>query len=295
MNTAETEFLYSTPAMGLEISAESRVGAISAHFSTRGLAKAVHVEAEEQQTREDKTAALQPLAYRMSAMSEAYISARYRHGKDVMSSGDLVEYFRDTRAIRTKNADFSAVLPVDDEILAGEEEKACVPAVRRAVMPGVREKLSALPGYVKSLPMQAVEKMRTSHGAWFNHAKVDTSREARRFPLSALAAIFAVAMSLMLIVASSVMINQGENRVNSLKRELTALTGEVSELRSDLCVENNLFAIRDVAVNEYGMVSEEYVRMEYLSANEGDSVEVFEEKPEETIGLSAILSALGFK
>ncbi|MBQ8311045.1 MAG: hypothetical protein IJX80_08545 [Clostridia bacterium] len=295
MNTAETEFLYSAPAMGLQVSAEPCVQAISERFCGRGLAYAVHAEAAEQERRERKTASLQPVAYRMSTLSESYISARYRHGKDMMSGGDLLEYFRDTRAMRTQNADFSCVCPADDAIFAGEEDKACVPAVRSTAVPSVRARIALLPGRIKALPAQAMEKMRASHTAWFDHTKADTSREARRFPLSALAAIFAVAMSLMLIVASSVMINQGESRVNTLKRELTAITGEVSELRSDLCMENDLFAIRDVAVNEYGMVSEEYIRMEYLSAGQADSVEVFEEEPEQTIGLSAILSALGIK
>lgn len=295
MNTAEAEFLYSTPAVGLQVSAEPGVREIATRFTGRGLVGCVKRDVEEQERRESETPALAPLAYRMSALPESYISARYRRGKSEMNGGDLIAYFRDTRAMRTEHADFSAVQPKDEAVRAGEMEKACVVAVRTVAMPSVSARVRALPGRVMALPTQAMKKMRQSHTEWFDHARVDTSREARRFPLSALAAIFAIAMSLMLIVASSVMINRGENHVNILKREMTALTGEVSELRSDLAMENDLLAIRNVAVNEFGMVKEEYVRMEYLSVNEGDTIEVFEEEREQSIGLSAILSALGFK
>lgn len=295
MDTANTDFLYSASAKELQISVEPRLQAISERFSARGLVKAVRAEAESQEKRECETALLQPLAYRLSGLNEGYVSARYRHGKDVMSAGDLVEYFCDTRAIRTKDADFSAVLPEDEKVLASEEEKACVSAVRSVTEPGLCERISKLPAQIKAFPKKALNKARSTHNAWFDCSKANTRSNTHRFPLSALAAIFAVAISLMLIVASSVMINQGENRLNALKLEMSALTGEVSELRSDLCMENDLLAIREVAMNEYGMVSEEFICMEYLSAQKGDVIEVFEEAPEQTIGLSAILSALGFK
>ena len=43
------------------------------------------------------------------------------------------------------------------------------------------------------------------------------------------------------------------------------------------------------------MVEEKYVKMQYLSMGSGDSIEVFEEKKQESVGISAILSAIGLK
>jgi hypothetical protein len=91
------------------------------------------------------------------------------------------------------------------------------------------------------------------------------------------------------------MIHHAEGRVNTLKRELSNLTGEVAELKSDLCVENDLRLIRKVATEELGMVGEEYVRSEYLSGGAEESIEVFEEERESGIGLSTLLNALGIK
>ena len=295
MNCADTEFLYSAPGRGLQESAESEICAISEQFSARGLVDCIKRDAREQIAREEKTLSMEPLAYRLSGMNEGYVSARYRHGRDVMGGKGLVEYFFDTRALRTRDADFSVEAPKDDAILCGEAEKECLCAVRCMETVSVYERAVALPGKIARLPRKALQKARDRHSEWFNAEKSDTSRESHRFPLSALAAIFAVAVSLMLIVASSVMIHHAEGRVNTLKRELSNLTGEVAELKSDLCVENDLRLIRKVATEELGMVGEEYVRSEYLSGGAEESIEVFEEERESGIGLSTLLNALGIK
>ena len=107
--------------------------------------------------------------------------------------------------------------------------------------------------------------------------------------------MIAVAVSLMLIVASSVMVKQGENMVNELTLQAADVSGEIAELKSDLNVQNDLLEIREIAVNELGMVSEEYVKMSYLSLGATDSIEAFEEEREQTIGISALLSAIGVK
>ena len=103
----------------------------------------------------------------------------------------------------------------------------------------------------------------------------------------------AIAVSLMLIVASSVMLMRAENNVNSLKIQLNETSAELNKLRSDLDVKNDLLEIRRIAVEEYGMVEEEYLKTHYLSSTVEDSVEVFEEEQEESVGLAAILSAIG--
>ena len=77
--------------------------------------------------------------------------------------------------------------------------------------------------------------------------------------------------------------------------EVNELAGEVLDLKSELDVKNDLRVIRDVATEEFGMVEEKYVKMQYLSMGSGDSIEVFEEKKQETVGISAILSAIGLK
>ncbi len=282
-------------ANALQVSAGQAVSTMEARFSARGLSRAVQTEAEQQKREEEKTRAAEPLSYRLSVLSEDVINSRYRGGKENMSGDDLLTYFYDTRAMRTREVDFSA-LPVDDDaVQSGESEKACRAVVKRGETTSVRKTLAELPARVISAPRRALETVRTSRGEWFNGQAADTSAEVRRFPVSAFAAIIAIAMSLLLIVASSVMVHQGESRVNSLSLEIDEVSSEVMEIRSDLDVNTDLLRIREIAVEDYGMVSVDFVRATYLTTDEEESIEVFEAEEEPNVGLAALLSAIGLK
>ena len=207
-----------------------------------------------------------------------------------MSSEDLIGYFAETRAMRIRNADFSADVAADETVCAGEGEKGCVAVVRQEEKTS-RGVLSTL----RSLPAKAVAAVRENHAVWFNGRAADTSEEVRRFPVSAFAAIFAVAVSMMLIVAASVLVSDAERDLQTLNRELTQLHQEVAEMKSELNVQNDLSEIRTIATEEYGMVDKKYVKMDYISVEHPETAEAFPEERESGVGLSALLSALGIK
>ena len=295
MNCRETQLNNASVGTMLEVSTAQEVEIIAQKFMARGVAKAVAEQNAEQIGKERETHKIAPTAYRLSKMSDAAVSGCYRHGKENMSGADLIQYFNETRSIRTRGEDFSEI-PADDEcVLKGEAEKPCYAVVKHGEVTTLRDKIAELPAQIKELPAKTVEYVRASLPAWFDPSPVDTTQSTRRFPVSAFAAILAVAVSLMLIVASSVMIHQGEKRVSQLTVEVNELAGEVSDLKSELDVKNDLRVIRDVATEEFGMVEEKYVKMQYLSMGSGDSIEVFEEEKQESVGISAILSAIGLK
>ncbi len=295
MNRQETQLNSASVGCMLEVSTTQEVQTIAQKFGARGVSKAVAAQNAEQIQKEKETRKIAPNAYRLSSMSDAAVGGCYRHGKENMSGNDLIRYFNETRAIRTKREDFS-VTPVEDEsVLLGEAEKPCQVAVKYQEQASIKEKIAALPAQIKQLPANTVKYIRASIPAWFDFSPVDTTQSTRRFPLSAFAAILAVAVSLMLIVASSVMVHHGEKRVSQLTVQLSDLSGEVSDLQSELDVKNDLLLIRDIATEEFGMVEEKYVKMQYLSMGSSDSIEVFEEKKQESVGISAILSAIGLK
>ena len=70
---------------------------------------------------------------------------------------------------------------------------------------------------------------------------------------------------------------------------------EVSELRSDFETCYDLLEIRRIAVEEYGMVTEEYLKNHFTSIGSEDSVESFEDDRDDSVSLGAILSAIGWK
>lgn len=263
---------------------------LSERFSGRGLRTAVQNSVAEQEKREEETRAMLPEAYRLSGMDER-AAKHYRNGKENMSSEDLIGYFAETRALRIRNADFSVSVPAEETIEEGtENEKAPLPAVRREEerRPGVLRTLRAL-------PTKAVGAILENRSVWFNGQATDTSGETRRFPFSAFAAILAVAVSMMLIVAASVLVSDAERDLQTLNRELTQLHQEVSEMKSELSVQNDLSGIRTIATEEYGMVDKKYVKMDYISVEHPETAEAFPEERESGVGLSALLSALGIK
>ena len=268
---------------GLQISVESQVSALSDRYAARGLRKSVLENAAEQIRREEETRGLAPEAYRLSLMSEASVNGRYRLGKHEMNSSDLVRYFADTRERRIRNVDFSENTGADvcKPVTENESDKQ-VSESRALVLP---EKVKALSGSVST-------RLKAAVPTWFNAAKPDTSREIKRFPLSAFAAVAAVAMSMMLIVASSVLLTRAENNISSLKKQINSASSEVAELKSDLEVQYDLLEIRRIAMEEYGMVDEEYIKMHYLTLGNEDNVEAFEDDREDQVGLSAILSGI---
>ena len=293
MNRQETQLNNASVGRMLEVSAAQEVETIAGQFASRGVAKAVAEQTTEQIEKEFQTRKIAPTAYRLSAMSDTAVSGCYRHGKENMSGADLIQYFNETRAIRTEEEDFSSVPAKDESVFLGEAEKPCHAVVKHEEVTTLSDKIAALPEKIKHLPAKTIDFIRTSAPAWFDFSPVDTTQSTRRFPISAFAAIVAVAVSLMLIVASSVMIQHGEKRVSELTVQVSELAGEVTDLQSELNVKNDLFVIREVATEEFGMVEEKYVKMQYLSMGSGDSIEVFEEEKQEKVGLAAILSAIG--
>ncbi len=273
---------------GLQISAEPFLATLSEAYANRGLAKSARDTAERQKLREAETAALSPDAYRLSSMTDAAVAGIYRRGKDTMSTNDLLRYFGETRAKSIVDADFSGNTGMDDcaEALVKTETKAL------SVVGKEKRQLSLL-SKAKALPTSVGKQIKTSLPTWFDSSRADTSKERTRFPISAFAAVLAVATSLMLIVASSVLLTRAESNISRLQTEISDTSAEVAKLRSDFEVQNNLLEIRRIAVEEYGMVEEEYLKTDYVALSTEDSVETFEEDREEKISLSALLSAIG--
>lgn len=270
---------------GLQISAEPYLAALTERYADRGLAKSAQKSAEEQMMREQGTVALDPDAYRLSGLTEAAITGRYRHGKELMNSADLIGYFSETRERRIQNADFTQNTGMES-CEAEESEKTALTAIASELT--IRERVSA---EIQNLPA----KIKESLPVWFNIARADTSNEKRRFPFSALASIAAIAASLMLIITGAIMVTSAEEDLSLLQREVDLMENEVAEMRSDMNVENDLLEIRRIAVEEYGMVEEEYVKMDYVSVRADDEVESFEPDRSDKIGLDALLSAIGIK
>lgn len=274
----------------LDISMEPQMAAISKRYASRGIAKAVKMDAGEQVKREQKTRAIAPDAYRLSQYTDHAVDSIYRRGKDTMNGDDLIRYFEETRNMRVSNVDFSTCeeliseAPVRDLAAMEDVESATLAPIEQRLIRGAR-----------TLPATLCKRVKEGIPAWFDSSAADTSSNRKSFPLSAFASLIVVAMCLMLIVASNVMLTRAEDKLNALTIEIDAVAAEVADLEADMNVQSDLLLIREIAINEYGMISEEYVRMDYVSLHGEDIIEAYEDERGEGIGLSAILSAIGIK
>ncbi len=118
--------------------------------------------------------------------------------------------------------------------------------------------------------------------------------KGRRVPVKILAGIFAIAISLLMVISSSVMVSRAEREVSNLKDELDASRETRDKLEAQLEVKNDMLKIRDIAVNEYGMVSGSFVNSEYVSSEKQETNEKVK-KPEGQFFIDVLLSALGIK
>ena len=272
---------------GLQVSAEKQLCAFSNRYAGRGVAKSVQEAAERQIEKEEATKELAPDAYRLSSLSEGAVKGCYRHGKENMAASDLLLYFRETRQKRIDKADFTEHNGMDE--ISEEESRAILQKKSehgKALVPA-----KGISGAIQSTKKSLKETLPT----WFDSSVPDTSKEKRTFPLSAFASMIAIAVSLMLIVASSVLLMRAETRVSTLKEEILTAHGELTDLQADLEIRDDLLLIRRIAMEEYGMVGEDYVRMQYLTLKNEDLIEAYEEERERAMELSALLSAIGVK
>jgi hypothetical protein len=105
--------------------------------------------------------------------------------------------------------------------------------------------------------------------------------------------IAGVAISLMLIVSGSVMLNEATRDVKKLENEVRALQKEEELLKLELDMKNDVNVLRDKAVGELGMIDKQYVEAFYLNTMGADGIESYESDKTKNVGFSTILSAFG--
>lgn len=91
------------------------------------------------------------------------------------------------------------------------------------------------------------------------------------------------------------MVIGAETQISRLNRQISDLHEEISDLRSDMESSIDLIEIRRIATEEYGMVGEEFLKMDYIELDRDEIAEVKGDKRAGGIGLAGLLSAIGWK
>ena len=94
-----------------------------------------------------------------------------------------------------------------------------------------------------------------------------------KLPASLILAILVITISLLMIVASAVLLGSAKNEQNELEDKIAQLEWEISELRTDLNKKNAEAEIEIFAKEELGMIGQEHVNFEYINSNKTDELE----------------------
>ena len=122
---------------------------------------------------------------------------------------------------------------------------------------------------------------------WWNSVVVSF----RRIPAAMVFMVMLCAVSLMLVVSSSVLVSDASGDYADAQNDVSLMAKEESELLIALEVKNDLRTIENIAVNKLGMVKKDLVSRQYISLGDEDIIESYEEE-DRNVGLSTLLSAI---
>lgn len=272
-------------------------------YRDRGIAGRVHADAARQQKQEALARARTPGAYAMTErLSGENGMDRYRSGvaggRRYMTVNDYNHYFHDQRDFKFPEYRASGRAAMRHE---PEEMLAETPAAAEVLPPkkaGWLTDTDKLPARLKKwMEKPLFRRLNEWAGETFPRETkvVKADRKPHRVPAGVVAGLVVVAVSMSLVISGTVLVSQSTREVSELKDTLAEKQAIRSELSDRLDLKNDLLGIKDIAVEQYGMVGEEYINGQYLDNRQDDWLEVYGDGAQtDTSGWAAILSAFGF-
>ena len=105
-----------------------------------------------------------------------------------------------------------------------------------------------------------------------NEEKIEQGGKTK-IPGTLILVIITITISLLMIVASAVLLGSAKNEQNELVDEIEMLDFEIAELRTDLNRKNADADIETFAKEELGMISQEHVNFEYINSDKTDELQ----------------------
>ncbi len=118
--------------------------------------------------------------------------------------------------------------------------------------------------------------------------------EKKKMPVTTIAAILTIALSLMLVVAGAVITSRGSTELYAAEARLREATEVKEELERKIEIKNDLKYIEMMARTNLGMVDREFAAVKYIGGESEEKVVIYNNDGDRKFGLSTLLSALGF-
>ena len=206
------------------------------------------------------------------------------NGQSYMSSDDFAAYYKDLRGYklpkfytRAEN-EYKEAEACSGEVQDGKPPKKAVwLAIKRRIKDFLRDFFSVF--VIEEIRKQSEEEM--------------IEGKKKRIPRGVLPTIAVVTLSLLMVVCSSVMVSRATADVGYLEDEIEELRDVRSDLEADLVVKNDMLNIKDIAVNQYGMISSDYATSRYLDVAEDERIEIYDTHEKGDSLLTRLLKAIG--
>ena len=220
-----------------------------------------------------------------SKIADTYRSGEY-NGSKYMTSEDFVRYFRSRRAFYMPSAQKA------QEAKAEEAANASVPQRKNGASPASPAESGSKEGHIERLLSVA----KSLFVKWFPIERSEGRSEGARskFPVPVLAGIAVFAISMSLIVSGSVMVGDATAIVGKLDSEIATLEAEKSDLEGKLDLKYTVEEIEKDA-KTLGMVKREYADSEYVTIENDDEINIYDDGKEENLSLASLLSAFGIE
>ena len=294
-------------AAGVAVGSASRSGAdvaslyidmLCERFKDRGIRSSVRSEADAQKKKNSARSRLVSLYPNMAGVSadDAKYKSMNVDGRQCMSCEDFANYYKDLRDYKMPRFYSRAETEYEEADAAYKAEKVQESgkppkkAVWLAITKHAKSKIKEIPSHLNKEELTEFSK------EWFllgEEAEVK-SDEKKRLPAGVISTIFAVTLSLLLVVCSSVMVSRASAEVGSLEDRIDQLSFEKRDLEGKLEVKNNMLDIQRIAVEEYGMISASYASSRYVDIRENEKLEGIEKESKKDSWLAELLMAIGF-
>ncbi len=286
-----------------EAIAEQYMNMFCDRYRDRGIAGRVHADAAKQQKQEALNRAIAPGAYTMAEQLANEKSANaYRtgmcDGKRYMTADDFARFYHDQRV--SKFPQYSTVASVRPGDTAALVEARQTVGELQSKKAGWLADTDKLPAIVEKL-------MKRRFFVFLNEWAGETfpregevrraqTQKRRLIPAGLVASLVTVAVSMSLVIGSTVLVSQSTRELSQLKEDVGAQEEILDQLSDELALKNDALHIEQRAQDELGMVPERYLNASYLENESKDHIEIYDEAASSVrkSGLSALLSAFGF-
>ena len=205
-------------------------------------------------------------------------------GQMYMSSDDFAAYYKDLRGYKLPHFYSRAEKEYEDAEADAKNVQDSGKPPKKAVWLAIKRRTKD--AFSDFFSIFVVEEIRKQSEEMEEGTKT-------RVPKKIIPTLCIVTLSLMLIVCSTVMVSRASGEISQLEGEIEVIEYEKNDLEGKLNMKNDMLNIKDIAVDQYGMISGDYAASRYVDIKGEEKIVIYEETEKDESLLTKLLKAIG--